>query len=285
MLNQEHTNAVSSQAELRNNCMASKSFIENKDCGLGQAHDLNKGLNVNTFDNTTILDGNQDFNIDLDIAKRFLTILAQTDESDEFTFQVFPEGQVNGQKAYPQILHGTLVNQSSNLAAKNRQGCGVYVTVNQTDGKGRKEENILKVRALFIDLDGSPLEPVLNAPIKPHIIIESSPERFHAYWIVENVPLKDFSAIQKALAKKFAGDPSVNDLSRVMRLPGFYHLKKTPQQTKIIFESSEQPYSIENFLSAFQINFTNQVKSDQCDVKENPILKVTVQIPLLRRSI
>jgi hypothetical protein len=91
MLNQEHTNAVSSQPELRAHCIYNKSFLENKDCGLGQAHDLNKGLK-NTFDNTTILDGNQDFNIDLDIANRFLPILAQTDESDEFTFQVFPEG-------------------------------------------------------------------------------------------------------------------------------------------------------------------------------------------------
>jgi hypothetical protein len=39
-------------------------------------------------------------------------------------------------------------------ARLNAGGAGVYVTVNQTNGKGRKATDIVRVRALFVDLDG-----------------------------------------------------------------------------------------------------------------------------------
>lgn len=242
-----YTNAVNSP-EMRADCTL---FLNNKAC----ENDQNSRLSnpPNNHQDKILSSKSQEFTIDLDMANRFLTTLTQITESTEFTFQVFPEGEPRAEKAYAAILHGSLNTQASNLVAKNRAGCGVYVTVNHTDGKGRKQENILQVRALFVDLDGSPLEPVLQAPLEPHIIVESSQGRFHAYWIVENMPLNEFATIQKALAKKFDGDPAVNDVSRVMRLPGFYHLKDKPQQTKIIFESGQLPCSRERFLNAFDI--------------------------------
>jgi hypothetical protein len=41
-------------------------------------------------------------------------------------------------------------------ATLNTPECGyrVFVTVNQTDGKGRKQENIVRPRSLFVDADG-----------------------------------------------------------------------------------------------------------------------------------
>jgi hypothetical protein len=36
--------------------------------------------------------------------------------------------------------------------------------VNRGDLRGRKAENVVAVRAVFLDLDGSPLDPVLTAP-------------------------------------------------------------------------------------------------------------------------
>lgn len=266
---QEINTLSSSQEEVR------IEEVFSKDHKFGEAHSLNKEL---------VRYKAQDWNIDLNMANRFLSTLASTTEQDLFTFQIFPEGTCEREKVYPQILHGSLENQASNLIAKNHQGCGVYVTVNETDGKGRKEENILKVRALFVDLDGSALEPVLDAPIEPHIVIESSPGRYHAYWIVENVQLENFSIIQKALAKKFDGDPAVNDLSRVMRLPGFYHLKKEPQLSKILFESGQQPCSIEKFLSAFEINISDEHATTLPHDRNNPILETLKRYKLLIRK-
>ena len=62
----------------------------------------------------------------------------------------------------------------------------------------------------------------------PDWVVRSSPGRWHAYWRVIDCPLDQFSLIQSALAVKFGGDPSVKDLPRVMRLPGFVHLKHEP---------------------------------------------------------
>jgi len=84
------------------------------------------------------------------------------------------------------------------------------------------------VRAVFVDLDGAPLEPVLTCGLEPHIVCESSPGRFHAYWLCDDCPLDKFESVQRALARRFAGDGSVHDLPRVLRVPGFVHAKGEP---------------------------------------------------------
>src|SRR6516225_4491568 len=123
--------------------------------------------------------------------------------------------------------YGTLTEHWSWLVKQNERGAGIYVTVNETDGGGRKATNITRIRALFDDLDGAPIEPVNNAKIKPHIIVESSPGRFHPYWsFTGRMPLKVFEPLQKELARRFGGDPAVHDLPRVMRLAGFVHRKE-----------------------------------------------------------
>jgi len=86
---------------------------------------------------------------------------------------------------------------------------------------------------LFADLDGSPIEPILSAKLEPHMIVESSKGKYHAYWLVDDCPLDQFSIHQKAIAKRFDSDPSVCDLPRVMRVPGFNHLKGVSHNTTI----------------------------------------------------
>jgi RepB DNA-primase from phage plasmid len=135
---------------------------------------------------------------------------------------------VEGKDPFAQIYHGTLDQRCDQLQAFNDLGAGVFVTVNETDLKGRKNANIKRIRVVFTELDGQSLGPVLNDPDlpKPHITVQSSPgEHWHAYWRVTGIALRDFKKVQKALIARFNSDPSVHDLPRVMRLPGFYHRK------------------------------------------------------------
>ena len=139
------------------------------------------------------------------------------------------------------VAHGSLEEHADMLISLNLQGAGVFVMVNEGDGvthAGNKTcrtiKNVVRVRAAFVDLDGSPLDPVLVAPVPPSIIVESSPNRWHTYWQLHDCPLEQFKPIQIALAEKFGGDPSVNDLCRVMRLPGFIHQKHDPFMTRIV---------------------------------------------------
>ena len=152
-------------------------------------------------------------------------------EAKFYTFQTFDDNADRKLGTLARVIHGTFAECRERMERLNRKGAGIYVTINETDGKGRKKENIVRVRATFADLDGAPLAPVLAD--HPDIVNESSPGRFHVFWLGE-VPLADFTAEQKRLAKRYGGDPAVSDLPRVLRLPGFTHQKGKPFVSRIV---------------------------------------------------
>lgn len=183
--------------------------------------------------------------IDLAEAERFLRLLDP--EATGFTFQTVDDDSKRDSSHLRRVMHGDLEKCAANLVKLNRQGAGVFVCINQTTLCDRRiRENIIRVRAVFVDLDGAPLELVLAHRIKPHIIIETSPGKFHCYWLVVGLPLDAFYAVQKALAEHFGGDPSVCDLPRVMRLPGFHHCKREPFMVRIvsIIDTPAYPHAI-----------------------------------------
>lgn len=174
----------------------------------------------------------------VDIAKTFLDAL---DPAGIFTFQTFDDSKVRKSPNLARVFHGTYVQHAPALAKMQQNGAGIFVMVNEGDGlihEGHKtcrcESNVVSVRALFADLDGSPLQPLLDA-LQPDIVVESSPGRWHAYWLTNDCPLDQFRLRQQQIAAKFKADPKVCDLPRVMRLPGFYHQKAEPFMTTIIF--------------------------------------------------
>lgn len=138
------------------------------------------------------------------------------------------------------------------LIKKNNKGCGVFVVVNATTGD--RDQDVTRVRAVFVDLDGAPLEPVTDCGLNPHIIVESSPDRFHAYWMVTQCPLEKFKSIQQAVAGRFNGDKAVVNLSRVMRVPGFIHQKGKPFKTRIVSISDHAPYTVQQIVDGLQLS-------------------------------
>ncbi len=198
------------------------------------------------MDNIIITQSNHERNPDLDEARRFLNALAG---NEVVTFQTFDDTPDRKDLTRARIMHGPLDQHAPELARLNLAGAGVFVTVNRTDGRGRKFENITGIRAVFVDQDGSPLKPVEQAAIMPHLVVESSPGKYHAYWPVKDCGLSQFGPLQKSLAQRFDGDPKVCDLPRVMRLPGFYHCKGEPFQTRILSIRDTAPYSLDQLVS------------------------------------
>lgn len=168
-------------------------------------------------------------------AARFLFALDPT--ATAWTFQTFDDSPEK-RGALARTLHGTLAEHATPLASLSAAGAGVFFTVNETDGKGRKAENITRVRAVFADLDNPPpdiLERLRADPLPPSILIESSPGKLHAYWLADGVELAEFKSLQQAIARTWPGsDPTVCDLPRVLRLPGFTHRKGEPQPVKLL---------------------------------------------------
>jgi putative DNA primase/helicase len=174
-------------------------------------------------------------------ARHFLSLIAP---DDQITFQTFGEGGHKANSKLTRVFHGRLDDNSPELVSLNQQGAGVFFMINRGDGRGRKAENITAVRAIFVDLDENGQEKLeklsrLTAGA-PRLIVESSPRKYHCYWRIGGcLPLEYFSPIQKHFALQFGGDPAVSDLPRVMRLPGFYHLKEEPFLTRIILDNPE----------------------------------------------
>ena len=198
-------------------------------------------------------------------AEDFLNALDGKDA--QFTFQTFDDVEVwsdekkknikRQNKDLVRVYHGTFNEHKQKLASINKRGGGVFVTINETDLKGSKKENILKIRAVFVDLDGSPIQPILDLPedLQPHIIIESSPNKWHAYWLVDNCSLELFPHVQCALAAKFNGDIAVNNINRVMRLAGFSHNKGESFITRInTMQDSLYPYSVNKLIVGLDLN-------------------------------
>jgi archaellum biogenesis ATPase FlaH len=163
---------------------------------------------------------------DRSIALAFIEALTGS-PGTALTFQLFPEAP--GAIALPAILHGSLAEHYEALAEANRRGAGVFFAVNQMDGQGRRAQNVVALRALVADDDDGTVDVYAVEP-QPGIVVYSSPGKLHAYWpLAQGEPLEAFTSAQKAIASKLRTDPSVSDLARVLRLPGFLHLKGEPQ--------------------------------------------------------
>lgn len=165
-------------------------------------------------------------------AAAFVTALCDLTDA-ACTWQVFDDKpSKDWRKA--RKLHGTLRQVGPDLVRANRDGCGIFLAVAKTDLQGRKVENVRKIRALFVDFDGV-------APPAPHLppsMIVQSVNGQHWYWVCGDCPLDQFSAAQKRLALHYGSDPVVHDLPRVMRVPGFWHLKGSPRMVSLVRASS-----------------------------------------------
>lgn len=179
-------------------------------------------------------------------AQRFLSILDES--ADSFCFRVFDDNEKRKDPKLAAKWSGALSDVWPQLLAAQSRGCGVYVVANAGE---QTNDTIYKVRAVFADTDGAPLDPILSCGLEPHVVVESSPGKWHVYWLVDGLPLDAFRDVQRSIAAQFGTDKSVNDLARVMRLPGMFHQKGAPFLARIIHESGALPYSAETILEHF----------------------------------
>jgi len=84
-----------------------------------------------------------------------------------------------------------------------------------------------------VDIDKGDGDNLLNAAVPTDIILETSPGKYHGYWLTGSCPLDQFKPRQLILAAKFGGDTTVCNLGRVMRLPGLLHQKEVPFLSRI----------------------------------------------------
>lgn len=216
-------------------------------------------------------------------AEQFL--FALDEGATSFCFQTFDDGP-NGRKKLARTLHGSLDTLYPELKALNEHGAGVFVAVNAIrDGARRKIENVSRIRAVFADFDppktkASPPTYVLD----PHISVESSPGKTHVYWLCDELTPSEFERTQRGIIAALGSDRAVTDTPRVMRLPGFFHVKdpKTPHYVRMTHAEALPPYPVGKLRAAFGLNgATRPPPSFQALPSDDPITRALGERGLL----
>jgi len=127
-------------------------------------------------------------------------------------------------------LQGTFPELHSELEKAQDEGCGIFMVVNEG---GHKDIDITRVRANFIDADGVPLDDI-QWHVPPHFIVQRDETHWHAYWLVHDVECSQFRDVQLRLATRYGTDRAVKNESRLMRVPGFQHLKDPKQPHDVV---------------------------------------------------
>jgi len=150
------------------------------------------------------------------------------------TFTDLPKGAVKPKHDPLCIRHANLSLAGvsdiiAKLEALNHAGAAVYVAVNQCDGQ-RSKANISRIRGVHADFDGVSTDTLsaVRLRLKPSIEVQSSvPGNCHFYWLLdegEEVSPEWTENINRGLVE-LGADRAAIDVSRLLRLPGFRHMK------------------------------------------------------------
>ena len=147
---------------------------------------------------------------------------------------------------------------------------GAFVSVNGTDGRGAKAENINRVRSYYVDIDGltdkdEALGNLITAKLQPSAIVETK-NGLHAYWFAKNQRPVDYSKyrdVQEGLVAAFGADKSAKDIARVLRLPGSLHLKGEPFEVRVVHQLPREKtpfYEPDQLLAAYPAPKRKEIK-------------------------
>lgn len=162
----------------------------------------------------------------------------------EYRFRCLKTGAPTKELRLPTASHDQLEHAFNDLDALNQEAYNIFVLVN--DGVGTKTADIRACHCVFADYDGegpTPAEAMLAQvkALNPTAIVHTSRGKFHAYWQVSGIAIDQFSDVQKAIIRTLGTDKAIHDVTRIMRVPGFSHVKDP---------TNPQPVTLEMFQDA-----------------------------------
>ncbi len=130
---------------------------------------------------------------------------------------------------YPNLSIVEVERLIPNLVAANAAGAGIFFCVNQCQGQ-RSKKNVTRVRCIHGDFDKATDAMLENvyATLHPSIAVTTSGvNRCHLYWLIskdQTISNEVAEALNKSLVL-LGADSAATDVSRLLRLPGFWHMK------------------------------------------------------------
>ncbi len=119
---------------------------------------------------------------------------------------------------------------------RNAHGWNVYITpsVLKPHVLNRRKESFLDQQAIiYVDRDNpSCLNEIKARYPYPTLVIRTSKGRYHCYWrLSEPVTVAEQESLMRLIAHDIGSDSQTTDVSRVLRLPGFWNRKQNRGNT------------------------------------------------------
>jgi hypothetical protein len=161
------------------------------------------------------------------------------DEAEPIWLRSFdPKGLPSGVFGYPQKVETCIAELRASRVMQDRlkainEKQGVYFVVN---AGGNEDGDIARINAIYCEMDMD-VEPDDTHIVKQHDMYDNlSPlmpsirintrKSVHAYWLPsEPITNDQFLDLQQGLIQCFKSDPAISNLSRVMRVPYFNHVR------------------------------------------------------------
>jgi hypothetical protein len=169
-----------------------------------------------------------------------IVFLHYLDPSSDASFNVetytdVPKGEAKPRpdplvRRHPNLSIEQVAAEIPELEAINARGAGVFVAVNQCQGQ-RSKAAVVRIRGVHADFDGVQEEQLaaIRQRLQPTIEVQSSSaENCHFYWLLdegEEVSPEWAESINRGLVE-LGADRAAIDVSRLLRLPGFRHMKR-----------------------------------------------------------
>lgn len=158
-------------------------------------------------------------------------------------------------KSTPWHYSGEFDDVVKRLLSAQEDNRGIFFTVNELDqsldeGKKRTKKMFVRARAIWVEDDNKRDEHRADWPIQPNIVVNSSPGKYHYYWLTTTENPKEWENVMKRMVQDYGCDNQAKDIARILRIPGFNHCKGEPHQvTFSVFR--EKPYSWDAIKVAF----------------------------------
>jgi hypothetical protein len=141
------------------------------------------------------------------------------------------------------------------LRHKNeKESFDIYIGMNtlKHEARTRTKEDIEAIRHLYMDIDHdgpAALARIQQSNVVPprNYTINTSPDKFQAVWRVQNISQGQAESLQRAMVRKFGGDPAATDSTRVLRLPGFFNRKYEAEFLVQAVKHTDHIYHLQDF--------------------------------------
>ncbi len=128
----------------------------------------------------------------------------------------------------PSVKSGVIETPVYECREWNEKGWGIFWCVNDFKSHRRLSE-LSRINYWYVDLDQGSKEAqwaaIEKSPAIPSMVLETK-RGFHIYWEAQDATVENWTRVMKdRLIPFFNADQNAADITRILRAPGFFHMK------------------------------------------------------------